>query len=66
MEPTLLLVLFGALQAVAIVGGGFYFVGRISKTQETLATIVKDHEIRLRVIEQQRLEPLYSQTAHLR
>ncbi|KKK61031.1 hypothetical protein LCGC14_3018390 [marine sediment metagenome] len=39
-------------QLVVVVGGGFYFTGRITKTLETLTTVTGDHEDRLRVIEQ--------------
>jgi hypothetical protein len=44
-------ILFGLAQFVAFFGGGFYFVGRMTKTQETLGEIAKDHEHRIRVIE---------------
>lgn len=47
-EPQILL---AAAQFVAFFGGGFYFVGRMTKTQETLGVIAKDHEDRIRTIE---------------
>lgn len=36
---------------VSIVGGGFYFTGRVTKTLEVLAEVSADHEDRIRAIE---------------
>ena len=50
-------VLIAAAQFVAFFGGGFYFVGRMTKTQETLGEIAKDHESRIRTIERDGVHP---------
>lgn len=39
------------VQAIAVIGGGFYFAGRITKNLETLTKVSEDHEDRLRDIE---------------
>jgi len=43
--------LLQGVQAIAVIGGGFYFAGRITKNLETLTEVSKDHENRLRDIE---------------
>lgn len=44
--------LLQTLQLAAVVGGGFYFVGRITKNLEMLTEGQKDHEGRIRSLEQ--------------
>jgi uncharacterized protein YneF (UPF0154 family) len=41
-------ILLAVVQLVTFIGGGFYLAGKFSTTQKQLATIVKDHEQRLR------------------
>lgn len=53
-EPQVLLAL---AQFVAFFGGGFYFVGRVTKTQEVLGVIAKDHEDRVRKLERDCFHP---------
>ena len=36
---------------IILLGGGFYFTGRVSSTLERLASITADHEDRIRFIE---------------
>ena len=43
--------LLQGIQAVAVIGGGFYFAGRITKNLEVLTKGHEDHEDRLRVVE---------------
>jgi len=44
-------ILIAGLQGVAMVGGGFYFTGRITAVLEGLRSISADHEKRLRSLE---------------
>lgn len=42
------------ITTVSIIGGGFYFSGRVSRTLEELCKISKDHEHRIRSLERSR------------
>ena len=48
--PELSALLQGA-QVIVLLGGGFYFAGRITKNLEVLTEGQKDHENRLRFLE---------------
>lgn len=41
----------GALTVFTIVGGGFYYTGRVTRTLEALEKISTDHEERIRDLE---------------
>lgn len=43
--------LLQGVQVIAVIGGGFYFAGRITKNLEILTKGQDDHENRLRVVE---------------
>ena len=43
--------LVNLIQAVAVIGGGFYFTGRVTSTLEQLRELVHDHEDRIRSLE---------------
>lgn len=42
---------FQALQAVGLIGGAFYFTGRVTAVLEQLKSLGSDHETRIRRLE---------------
>jgi len=59
MDAQTVVTAVAVLQAVAIIGGGFYFTGKITTVLEELRRIGFDHEDRIRYLERDRRKNLH-------